>query len=178
MRPILFSLLLAIAAPLAAQTTSQNDILQIQGLLADMGYRAELGTVAGVMGPGTSAAISAFQRETGQPVTGRASATLIDDLRRLHGQGWDRGKAVTTGPSFDCGRASTAVETAICADDRLSRLDRDVAQAYAAALARTGEDKSLRAAQRRWIGLRNGCGGDRRCLDNAMTGQIYILQNY
>lgn len=175
MRLIVTLLLYLTAAPLAAQGLSERDIVQVQGLLADMGYRAELGTVDGVMGPGTAAAITSFQRETGKKVTGTPSRALIEQLRQLHGQGWDRGEIVATGPSFDCGRAGTAVERTICADTRLSRLDRDVAQAYAAALARGGDRNAVRADQKRWLGLRNDCGNDRRCIDNAMTGQIYIL---
>ena len=40
------------------------------------------------------------------------------------------------GPSFDCARASTGSERAICADPTLSALDRDMAAAYAAARTR------------------------------------------
>lgn len=178
MRAILMFLFLATATPLAAQSLTQNDIIQVQGLLADMGYRPEIGSVDGIMGPGTTAAISAFQRETGQMMTGQPSTQLIDQLRQLHGQGWDRGNVVSTGPSFDCGRASIPAEYSICADARLSRLDRDVAQAYATALARSSQSANVRSSQRRWIGLRNDCGNDKRCLDNAMTGRISILNRY
>lgn len=178
MRVILTFLFLATATPLAAQSLTQNDIIQVQGLLADMGYRAEVGSVDGIMGSGTSSAIAAFQRETGKQVTGQPSKGLIEQLRQLHGQGWDRGKVVSTGPSFDCGRASTPTEHAICADARLSRLDRDVAQAYTSALARSSQDENVRASQRSWIGLRNDCGKDKLCLDHAMTGQISILNRY
>ncbi len=178
MRVILTLVFLATATPLTAQSLTRNDIIQVQGLLADMGYRSEVGSVDGSMGPGTSSAIAAFQRETEKRVTGQPSKELIDQLRQLHGQGWDRGEVVSTGPSFDCGRASTPTEQAICADARLSRLDRDVAQAYMSALGRSGQNESVRASQRRWIGLRNGCKTDKRCIDNAMTGQIYILQQF
>lgn len=40
------------------------------------------------------------------------------------------------GPSFDCARASSDSERAICADPILSALDRDMAAAYSAARAR------------------------------------------
>lgn len=175
MRVILTFIFLAFSTPLVAQSLTQNDIMQVQGLLADMGYRNEVGSVDGIMGSGTSSAIAAFQRETGITVTGQPSLELIERLRQLHRQGWDRGQVVSTGPSFDCGRASTPTEHTICNDQRLSRLDRDVAQAYASALARSNQVGEVRATQRRWIDLRNDCGTDRQCLDNAMTGQIQIL---
>ena len=174
MRMILTVVFLTAATPLVAQSLTRNDIIQVQGLLSDMGYRPEVGSVDGSMGPGTSSAIAAFQRETGKAVTGEPSRDLIGQLRQLHAEGWDRGKVVSTGPSFDCNRASLPAEKAICADARLSRLDRDVAQAYKAALGRGGED--VRASQGRWLGLRNGCGADKQCIDHAMTGRISILQ--
>ncbi|WP_188671929.1 peptidoglycan-binding protein [Neptunicoccus cionae] len=178
MRAIAMFLFLALSTPITAQSVTQSEIIQVQGLLADMGYRAEVGSVDGVMGPGTSTAISAFQRDMGKRVTGQPSAELIVQLRRLHGHGWDRGKVLATGPSFDCDRASSPAEKGICSDARLSRRDRDVAKSYAAALARSSQKDSVRASQREWIGRRNSCGGDIRCLDNAMTGQISILGRF
>ena len=40
------------------------------------------------------------------------------------------------GPSFDCRKAASAVEKAICTDDKLGALDRRMAASYAAALQR------------------------------------------
>ena len=69
------------------------------------------------------------------------------------------------GPSFDCAKAGSSVEELICADADLARLDRLVADRYAAALtavraldagAEEGED-TLRAYQRGWIGGRDDC---------------------
>lgn len=55
-----------------------------------------------------------------------------------------------TGPSFDCAKASTTVEKAICADGKLGALDRRMAAAYADALKRLDPkaDKALRDDQR------------------------------
>ncbi len=178
MRPVLLALFMMMASPSLSQSLSQNDIIQVQGLLSDMGYRAEVGSVDGIMGSGTSNAIATFQRETGRNVTGEPSLELIAILRQLHAQGWDRGDAVSSGPSFDCGRATTSTERTICADPRLSRLDRDLSEAYAAALSRSSRDHEIRASQRRWIELRNSCGNDIDCINNAMTGQISILSDF
>lgn len=55
-------------------------------------------------------------------------------------------------PSFDCARAGSAVERAICADPRLARADAELAQAYRRALA--GLDAPAAAALRdeqRWF---------------------------
>src|SRR5712691_10084857 len=65
--------------------------------------------------------------------------------------------------SFDCARARTAVETAICADASLKAQDAQLAQAYAQLLAATQAREPERAAQirdeqRRWVQER-----DRSC---------------
>ncbi len=59
--------------------------------------------------------------------------------------------------SFDCAKASTRVETTICADPALGKLDDDVATAYAA--AGDGLDDSMRKrlarSQREWLRIRS-----------------------
>jgi len=67
--------------------------------------------------------------------------------------------------SFDCARAGTPVERAICADAGLARLDREVAQAYAQRIAdieAASDKEAVRAAQRGWLGRR-----DAACRDQA-----------
>lgn len=76
--------------------------------------------------------------------------------------------------SFDCGKAATAVEQAICADDSLGALDDQVAERYADALADSSgkESVQLRSGQRAWIGQRNLCekqaGRLNACLRESM----------
>ena len=53
--------------------------------------------------------------------------------------------------SFDCAKAATKVEKAICADPGLSRADSDMAAAWRAALAVTPTPASLRSEQREWL---------------------------
>lgn len=70
-----------------------------------------------------------------------------------------------TGPSFDCLKASTSAEELVCADKKLSALDRRLAKRFAAAMATAkaqdagSEDaiKFLRATQRGWIKGRDDC---------------------
>ena len=73
--------------------------------------------------------------------------------------------AAQVGPSYDCAKAQTAVEHAICNDPDLSFLDREIAALYQAAQA--GPDMNavrqseLTARQRAWIDSRNGCASSR-----------------
>lgn len=60
--------------------------------------------------------------------------------------------------SFDCAKAATPVEHAICADAALARLDREVARVYAERLAgadAAADKQAIRAAQRGWLGRRD-----------------------
>lgn len=61
--------------------------------------------------------------------------------------------------SFDCRKASTYAEKAICADPRLSRMDVALAENYRGMLASDfgGSPKTLREDQRRWLFQRNQC---------------------
>ena len=71
--------------------------------------------------------------------------------------------------SFDCAKAGTFVEKAICADATLSRLDEVLAQNFRGMLAADlGRPASaLRAEQRRWLAERD------RCTDNACLLKRY-----
>jgi len=68
-----------------------------------------------------------------------------------------------SGPSFDCAKASNAVEQSVCKDADLAKADRELAQLYAALLGRlTGSAReSLQKGQLAWVANRNrGCTGD------------------
>lgn len=52
--------------------------------------------------------------------------------------------------SFDCSRSATAVERAICHDPALSKVDDDLAAAFADALTATLDPQTLREEQRLW----------------------------
>jgi tetratricopeptide (TPR) repeat protein len=60
-------------------------------------------------------------------------------------------------PTFDCGSAKRAVEKAICSDPELARLDRQVDDAYRAALGRLkpAAARRLKREQREFIARRN-----------------------
>lgn len=67
---------------------------------------------------------------------------------------------------FDCSRAGTATEKAICADPVLSDADSRLSVAYAGALkAASGAARdALVQEQRAWLRARNACGAETDCL--------------
>lgn len=75
--------------------------------------------------------------------------------------------------SFDCAKASTLVENAICANPELSRRDEALASLYQAALK---QDPAIRADQLNWLRERNRCI-DERCLINAYDRRIDELRS-
>ena len=63
--------------------------------------------------------------------------------------------------AFDCAKATTAVEKAICADPQLKQLDNQLSDAYVAlkAASSPAEQKMLARSQKRWIAEREYCSG-------------------
>jgi uncharacterized protein YecT (DUF1311 family) len=83
-------------------------------------------------------------------------------------------------PSFDCRRATTATENAICASSELSSLDGELGRAFSDAIARLPPDqlKIARADQNAWIKVRdNACNGNATCLSNYLRQRISELRN-
>src|SRR5207245_1987187 len=71
-------------------------------------------------------------------------------------------------PSFDCAKATTPTEKAICGNARLSRLDR----AIATALRRIKDDlpngETMTKEQTAFLKARDACGTDVGCLRKTM----------
>jgi len=79
--------------------------------------------------------------------------------------------------SFDCNKATTLVELAICSDAELSTLDDELAARYKEAMRTTDNEASLRKDQRSWLTIRNNCK-DIKCLKEAYMNRIGDLGGY
>lgn len=77
--------------------------------------------------------------------------------------------------SFDCGKARTTTEKAICADPLLSRLDEQLDDAYRVAQKRVQSRRALRDQQRVWLATRRDVCSDAACLRAAYTARIEAL---
>jgi uncharacterized protein len=77
--------------------------------------------------------------------------------------------------SFDCSKASTAVEGSICANPTLSALDEKLAAAYKQAVAASPNPASLLDGQRAWLKTLNACGANVPCLTNTYEQRIAVL---
>ena len=72
----------------------------------------------------------------------------------------------TRAASFDCAKASTFVEKAICTDKQLSSLDDQLAGLYKAARAANVNAATVEADQKVWLSSRDQCI-DAACLKKA-----------
>jgi len=76
-------------------------------------------------------------------------------------------------PSFDCRRARTSGERAVCSSASLAALDRTMAAQYRSAAANGGpqERRLLVQTRNRFLGYRDRCGND-ACIANAYRGRM------
>jgi len=76
-------------------------------------------------------------------------------------------------PSFDCSRARTRSEQAVCGDFALAALDRQMAAQYAQAMAALPPDRQalLRQTRDRFLGYRDRCATS-QCIADAYNGRI------
>lgn len=88
---------------------------------------------------------------------------------------WVRPDPRAPQPSFACARARTAIENAICADWRLARADRQMAEEYAQALDNAyepGVKRTLVTEQRAWLRARNRACERARDMDGCLMPLI------
>jgi uncharacterized protein len=77
--------------------------------------------------------------------------------------------------SFDCARAASPSELAICGNATLSALDSQLGAAYALRIAAA---PALRDTERAWLQVRNvGCGKDVACLTRMTRAQVAWLSS-
>jgi hypothetical protein len=81
-------------------------------------------------------------------------------------------------PSFDCAKARTRGEIAVCADSGLSALDLNMATQYGRALASASPDQrdQLRDTARRFYAFRDRCP-DRQCVANAYMDRMREIRD-
>ena len=77
--------------------------------------------------------------------------------------------------SFNCAKAITANEIAICSDDELSKLDETLAAVYKQARGSVSDAKRLKSEQANWIKSLGTCDGNVDCLISAYDNRILVL---
>ncbi|GIT92440.1 hypothetical protein JANAI62_28980 [Jannaschia pagri] len=176
---VVLTLVLVMSAAMAgAQSLSRKDVRQLQFMLTEMGYRP--GGIDGVAGQGTLRALQAFENDIvapgAVPEQARIDGTALFRVRFKY----DRNHRAVSGPppapvrtvvrpSFDCARAGTPTELAICADANLAQLDSQMAAQYQSIrrrLSNAGRARLLEE-QRGFLRGRDACGANAGCINNA-----------
>lgn len=85
------------------------------------------------------------------------------------------GATAAQGASFDCAKATTAVEISVCADDELSRLDDEMNRVYLDARVASPRSEALRINQLQWVSRRNACASQ-DCVRDAYQERIATLR--
>ena len=79
--------------------------------------------------------------------------------------------------SFDCSKATTKTEKAICDDSTLSKLDEDMAAAYSKAL-KTSDPDAVKKGQRKWLKeILAPCIEDKACIKKAYENRLRQLES-
>lgn len=80
--------------------------------------------------------------------------------------------------SFDCGKAQTADEKAVCADRALNDQDVEMSVLYIQLkpLLGMGARGDMEDEQVAWLKRREACGGDRTCLSKAYEERLLQLR--
>lgn len=80
--------------------------------------------------------------------------------------------------SFDCNKATTVTEKAICADPELSALDNHMAKLYAHARGSTSMGDTYETKQLQWLKNRNKCKSDKQCLLKSYDNILNQLKDF
>jgi uncharacterized protein len=82
--------------------------------------------------------------------------------------------------SFDCSKAATPTEHAICDNPQLSSLDEQTAGLYYTLISNGSLSApqlgKVKTAQTKFLGQRDSCGANYNCLVDAYTSQIMYLK--
>ena len=81
-------------------------------------------------------------------------------------------------PSFDCARAATRGEVAVCSDSGLAALDVNMTAQYRRALTTASPEqlRQLQTTRNRFLAYRDGCP-DRTCMANAYLGRMREIRD-
>ncbi|CRD47246.1 exported hypothetical protein [Stenotrophomonas maltophilia] len=127
------------------------------------------------MAPAAAAPVEASQAVDVDPAYDSAMSTKADDYQEPNSDE-PLADGASTGPSFDCVNASSAVEQMICADPDLARLDKQTAEAFGAVRTRSMDPGEVAASQGRWRRTVRDVCTDEACVEQAYQARLAELK--
>lgn len=160
----------------AVRGISRGDLLHVQaGVIEGIRKaRSEKSNAA------QSAAPNSMQTEAEQVSAPINSVTPSSPTQLPNPEAPKNTSEATLAPSFDCRKASSLAEKAVCADPLLGKLDGALSENYKYMLASDiGDDAriNLKATQKKWFSERNKCA-DNRCLESSYRKRIGEVCEY
>ena len=77
---------------------------------------------------------------------------------------------------FDCSNAKSPTEQRICADPLLTKMDRELGDAYDHVLKTSDDADDWKADQLAWLAERNRCASDNGCLRQQYSERLTVLR--
>lgn len=131
-------------------------------------------------GAATQALLKMDASEVGQDAPGTASPTADDisaQLSTSQGSGEMTEQAeAPTGPSFDCAKAASEIEKAICSDEELAALDLRLAEVYRGLKDEPEIGPSTRSEQVTWLKSKRAACKTVDCLKAVYTERTEELE--
>jgi uncharacterized protein len=172
-RILLLSLIIALPYEAAAQ---EQDVFRLFGGMIRSGIAAATQADWERLPGSEVACVDGALRQRGSSINEMIRQGVSPSNSRMSGlRSQCRNQANASGPSFDCRRARSADEIAVCGDPELARLDRLTGQSYQELLAQIGEGPA-RSVAAPLLAARRACGADASCIKNAQLSAIRELQ--
>ena len=110
-----------------------------------------------------------------QPAEPSDNATSAEEAPPVQAE---RSATSSTRPSFDCGNARTKGELAVCSDNSLTALDRNMAAQYGRALSDADSQQRaiLESTRDRFLSYRDRCP-NRQCMADAYVGRMREIRD-
>ena len=127
---------------------------------------------------GLIGALSSLERSSGGVSQPLGSDPIANDVAVEPTEPTEPQPSANARPSFDCARARTRGEQAVCADPGLAALDRQMAAQYGRAIAGVSPDRQalLRQTRDRFLAFRDSCPND-GCVADAYRGRMQEISD-
>lgn len=172
-RSILFILIASLPQVASGQ---QREIFELFGGMIRSGIAAATQADWERLPGSEVACVDGALRQRGSSINEMISQGVSPSDPRVSGlRSQCRNQANSSGPSFDCRRARSVDEIAVCGDPELAHLDRLIGQGYQELVVQMGEGPA-RSMAAPLLASRRACGPDVGCIKNAQLSAIRELQ--
>jgi len=122
-------------------------------------------------GEKASASVRCIKNAGGEEAASQKAVPEATTAKTTQAEAKPEAAATAVKPSFDCAKASTPTENAICSDAELAKLDNTLNREYSKA------SSVCKQGQKEWVNNRNACSSNIQCLKNSYILRIQVLKS-